>query len=390
VSDVLRYGSHIIEDVDLDAVVAALRSDKLTQGSRVAEFECALAEYTGASHAVAVSSGSAALHLACIGLGLRDQAADGSARVATAPLSFVATANAIVHCGAQAHFVDVGCEDWNLCPDRLAQSFEDPALGPLLRGVIPIDFAGHPCDIESIATLARAHRAFVIRDACHALGARWIDRSGLEHRVGDCGYSDATVLSFHPVKHITTAEGGAILTSSAALAQRCRELRENGLVRDTCPDAPWVYEMHSPGFNYRLSDLHCALGLAQLQRLDGWLARRREIAHRYDELFAGVPEVVTPAVGPGVTHAYHLYVIRVSDRARVFHELRAQGIGVQVHYVPIHKQPYYRKRQPGLRLPEAEAYYARALSIPIHAALLDADVLRVVEAVKRAVVETRS
>ena len=381
-SETLAYGCHSIDDADVAAVVEALRSDRITQGERVERFEAALAQYCGARHAIAVSSGSAALHLACLALGL-ERAAGGPPRVATTPLSFLATANAIGHCGGRAVFADVDADTWNLCPLDLARVAETGSAP--LRGVVAVDFAGHPCDIEAISAVAKESGAFVVRDACHALGASWLDRAGQSHRVGDGAFSDATCLSFHPVKHITTGEGGALLTQSDRVAERCRELRENGMVRNTDPESPWVYEMHAPGFNYRISDIQCALGLSQLGRLERGLARRREIAHMYDEAFASVSEVAIPRSGAGVEHAWHLYVLRVPDRQRVFNELRARGIGVQVHYVPIHLQPYYRKRSPELELPEAERYYARALSIPMHPGLRDTDVARVVEEVKRAV-----
>jgi len=382
VSEFIPYGRHTIDDADIAAVVEVLRSDHITQGERVERFEAALAEFCGARYAVAVSSGSAALHLACLALGL-ERAPGGPPRVATSPLSFLATANAIVHCGGRPVFVDVDSDTWNLSPAELAVAAETGSAP--LRGVVAVDFAGQPCDIEAISSVARESEAFVVRDACHALGASWLDRAGTRHRVGDRAFSDATCLSFHPVKHITTGEGGAILTQSERVAQRCRELRENGMQRGTEPESPWVYELNTPGFNYRISDIQCALGLSQLARLERGIARRAEIAARYDAAFASVPEVATPVKGAGVEHAWHLYVVRVPGRQRVYHELRARGIGVQVHYVPIHLQPYYRKRSPELELPEAERYYARALSIPMYPGLRDADVERVIEEVKRCV-----
>ncbi len=385
----IGYGRHAVDDADIDAVVAALRSDRITQGPRVEQFESALADYCGSAHAVAVSSGTAALHLGLLGLGLAPSYAEGSTlesgsapKTITTPIGFVGAANAIVHCGGLPHFVDVEAETANLAPLELEDALVAAPTPSGARGVVPVDLAGHPCDITNIARLARRHGLFVLRDACHALGARWLAQDGTWHSVGDCSESDATVFSFHPVKHITTAEGGALLTNDAQLAGRCRALRENGMARGVDPREPWRYEVRAPGFNYRMSELHAALGLSQLAKLDGWLQERREQAALYDTLFSDVAEVETPTVAAGVEHAYHLYVIRVRDRASVFGALRAADIGAQVHYVPVHTQPYFRKRLGAVSLPHAERYYERALSIPLDPKLPQRELRRVAEVVK--------
>lgn len=385
----IGYGRHTIDEADIDAVVAALRSDRITQGPRVEQFESALAAYCGSVHAVAVSSGTAALHLGLLGLGLAPSYVEGSSlepgnapEVITTPIGFIGAANAIVHCGGLPHFVDVEPDTANLAPLELEEALLATPAASSACGVVPVDLAGHPCGIASIAGIARRHGLFVLRDACHALGARWLAQDGTWHRVGDCSESDATVFSFHPVKHITTAEGGALLTNDAELAERCRALRENGISRGVDPREPWRYEVRTPGFNYRMSELHAALGLSQLSKLDSWLQERRECASLYDTLFADVAEVGTPAVAAGVEHAYHLYVIAVRDRARVFEALRAADIIAQVHYVPVHTQPYFRKRLGAIALPHAEQYYERSLSIPLYPKLPERELRRVAEIVK--------
>lgn len=388
----IGYGRHVVDAADIDAVVAALRSDRITQGPRVEQFESALAEYCGSAHAVVVSSGTAALHLGLLALGLAPSYVEGSTlepgsapEVITTPIGFVGVANAIVHCGGLPRFVDIEPVSANLDPLELEDALVATPASTGARGVVPVDLAGHPCDIASLARLARRHGLFVLRDACHALGARWLAQDRTWHRVGDCGESDATVFSFHPVKHITTAEGGALLTNDAKLAECCRVLRENGISRGVDPREPWRYEVRAPGFNYRMSELHAALGLSQLAKLDGWLQERRERAALYDRLFADVAEVEIPAVAAGVEHAYHLYVIRVRDRASVFDALRAADIGAQVHYVPVHTQPYFRKRLGAVSLPHAERYYERALSIPLYPDLAERELRRVAEVVKSTV-----
>jgi UDP-4-amino-4,6-dideoxy-N-acetyl-beta-L-altrosamine transaminase len=378
----IPYGRQWLDSGDVTAVTDALRSDRLTQGSEVEAFERDLAACCGARFAVAVSSGTAALHLACLAL-------DAAGEVVTSPLSFIGTANSVIHAGGRPVFADIDPRTYNLDPDGLEKLLSEHPAPDKVCGVIPVHFAGYPCDLESIREIARRRNLFVLEDGCHALGAT--RRSGpTEQRVGDCTWSDATVFSFHPVKHVTTGEGGAVVTNREDVAERCRRLRHHGISR-SIPGAPsWYYEMNELGFNYRITDFQCALGRSQLRKLDGFIAARRQIALQYDEAFRGMPEVRTPNVEGGVGHAYHLYVVQVPDRDRVFDILRERGIGVQVHYLPIHLQPYYQKNFGyGLGdLPEAERYLDGALSLPLYPAMTDEEVRRVIAEVARALGET--
>jgi UDP-4-amino-4,6-dideoxy-N-acetyl-beta-L-altrosamine transaminase len=383
-TEFLPYGRQSIEDEEIRAVVDVLRSDRLTQGPLVEAFEEALARRCGARHAIAVSSGTAALHLALLACDLRP-----GELVATTPLTFIATASCICHAGGEPRFVDVEPDTLNLDPSRLEALLAGEA-GSRVRGVVPVHFAGCPADVERIATIARRRGLFVIEDASHAIGARWRDAAGGLRSVGDCSHSDLTTVSFHPVKHITTAEGGAVLTNDATLAERIRALRSHGQLRDPARlaqrDGAWSYEVRELGFNYRLTDLQCALGLVQLGRLDEWLERRAHLVKRYRKALAGDPRIRWVTEPPGTQPAWHLFAIQVPRRAEVFQKLTDAGIGVQVHYLPVHLQPYFRERL-GTAVgdhPCAERYYERALSLPLFPAMDDADVDRVVSALLRA------
>ena len=375
----LPYSRQTVGPEEAAAVADAVRAAWLTGGPTLARFEAALAESVGARHAVAVSSGTAALHVAyrAAGLGRGD-------RVLTTPLTFVATANAAVYCGAVPAFVDVDAHG-NLDPDALARALGE---GPPPRLVVPVHYAGHPVAIEALA--AAAPDAIVVEDACHALGAEYRDATGAWQRVGACAHAAMAVFSFHPVKAITTGEGGAIVTNDDLLAERCRRFRDHGLIRDphaattAAWDGPWYYELDEPGFNYRLSDVQAALGLVQLGRLEGFIRRRRELAAAYDEAFAGMPGI--HPVGPArhTRSAWHLYPVRVPAQFRryAYQALRARGIGVQVHYIPVHLQPFYRRLLGTERgtCPEAEAFYDEALSLPCFPEMTAADVTTVVTA----------
>jgi UDP-4-amino-4,6-dideoxy-N-acetyl-beta-L-altrosamine transaminase len=368
---VIPYGRQLISDDDVRAVVEVLRSDFLTQGPQVPRFEQALAGYCGAAHAVAVNSATSALHIACLALGV------GSGdRVWTSPNTFVASANCARYCGAAVDFVDIDERTLNMSVAALAEKLADAEkTGTLPKVVIPVHFSGLPCDLAGIATLARRYGFHVIEDASHAVGARFGDSI-----VGDCRYSDIAVFSFHPVKIITTAEGGLATTKSAELAQRMQMLRSHGITRSAAqlqrPDeGAWYYEQHCLGYNYRMTELQAALGLSQLTRLDEWIARRHALADFYDTELARLP-LILPVRPAGSRSALHLYVVQVDSarsqlsRRTVFDRLRAAGIGVNVHYIPIHFQPYYRKLgfTPGM-FPASERYYARALSVPLFPAL---------------------
>jgi UDP-4-amino-4,6-dideoxy-N-acetyl-beta-L-altrosamine transaminase len=380
--DILPYGRQWIDDDDVAAVVAALRGDYLTTGPTVGRFEVALAERLGAPHAVAVCNGTAALHAACdvLGLGPGDE-------VLVPAITFLASANCARYVGAEPVFVDVD-------PDSGLIDVADARrkVTPRTRAIVPVHLTGRPADLQAVRALADEHRLKVIEDAAHALGATY----GAT-RVGDCALSDATVLSFHPVKHITTAEGGAITTRDPALAVALDRFRNHGMVRQAADLAqpspgPWYYEQQTLGYNYRLTDLQSALGLSQLGKLDGFLARRRALAARYDAALAALPGVRPVAVGTADTvSAYHLYSVLIDfagcgvDRATVMARLRERGVLTQVHYIPVPAQPYYIARGADLAtLPGARAYYERTLSLPMYPAMTDADADRVVAALAEA------
>lgn len=374
----IPYGRQDIDADDIAAVEAVLRSDFLTQGPAVPAFEQALAQRVGVPHAVAVSSATAALHLSCLALGL----GPGDA-LWTSPNTFVASANCARYCGADVDFVDIDPRTYNLSVERLAERLVRAERERRLpKIVVVVHFAGQPAPMAEIAALAQHYGFRVIEDAAHALGAEDQQRA-----IGACTYSDATILSFHPVKIITSGEGGAITTRDTVLAERLSQLRSHGITRDPqqmqgVSDGPWYYEQTALGFHYRLTDLQAALGRSQLCRLDGFLARRRELAARYDRLLDGLP-LLRPWQDPQRRSAWHLYVVQLlrHPRPAVFEQLRAAGIGVNVHYIPVHLQPYYRALGfgPG-DFPDAEAYYARALTLPLHPRLSDAEQDRVVAA----------
>lgn len=362
----IPYGRQTIEDDDVAAVVEALRSDWLTQGPKVAEFEKALADYCGARHAVAYANGTAALQGAYFAAGLK--AGD---EVVTSPITFAATATAAVWQGATPVFADIG-PDGNLDPRAAAA-----AVTPRTKVLAPVDFGGRPADIEAFRALAKEKGLLVVEDACHSLGA---SRGG--RKVGSL--ADMSVFSFHPVKGITTAEGGAVLTDDPALYARLCEFRTHGIRRGE----DWLYYVESQGLNYRLTDLQSALGLTQLKKLDRFVARRRAIAQRYHDAFKGWDDVTTPP-GPVDGSAWHLYVLSLkgalgAKRAEAFRALRAAGIGVQVHYIPVYWHPFYERMgfKKGL-CPKAEDFYSRILSLPIYPTLTDAQQDQVVAAVRR-------
>lgn len=391
----LPYGRHTIEEDDVAAVAAALRSDFLTTGPAVDAFERAFAEAVGARHAVVCSSGTAALHLAALAAGL----GEGDAAIVPT-VTFLATANAARYVDAEVGFSDVDPDCGLMRARDFAAALETAPGRP--RAVLPVHLAGQCAELPEIAELARARGMTVIEDACHAIGATYA--AGNERvRVGSCRHSDMCVFSFHPVKTIAMGEGGAVTTNDDELAERLRRLRAHGMTReagqftedgafdeDGAPN-PWWYEMPAPGFNYRASDLHCALGLSQLRKLDRFLAARRALAAHYDRLLAELAPLVRPTARiPGCDPGWHLYVALVDfaaagiSRARVMRRLRQAGIGTQVHYIPVHRQPYYRARYGTERLPGAEAYYERALSLPLFVGMTDADVARVVAELARA------
>lgn len=368
----IPYGRQDISEADIAAVVEVLRSDWLTQGPAVPRFEQLLAARCGARHAVAVNSATSALQLVYRALGI----GPGS-RVWTSPNTFVATANAAALLGAEVDFIDIDPRTLNLCTQRLEERLEAAGRdGTLPDLLVPVHFAGRSCDMAAIGALAKRYGFRVVEDAAHALGA---EADGVP--VGACRHSEAVVLSFHPVKIVTTGEGGAVLCQDEALATRLQELRSHGITRDPArmpaePEGAWQYDQLEPGWNFRMTDLQAALGASQLGRLDAFLARRRALAVRYEALLAALA-LQRPQRDARMRSAWHLYVVQLADaplRRRVFDALRAAGIGVNVHYRPVYLQPWWRARgfAPG-HCPEAERYYAGALSLPLHPRLSESE-----------------
>lgn len=362
----IPYGRQSISDQDIDAVIRILKSDFLTTGPTIDAFERAVAEYCGARYAVAVANASVALQLACRVLDLGP-----GQSLWTTPNTFVASANCADHCGARIDFCDIDPSTLNLSVKTLEAKLAATPAHQHPRVVVPVHFAGQPCDMEELGTLSQKYGFKIVEDAAHAIGAEYKGE-----KIGGCRHSAMTVFSFHPVKNITTGEGGMITTNDENLYVRLRELRTLGITRDPnrmsrpCP-GPWYYEQLEVGYNFRMTDLEAALGLSQLQRLDQFIGRRQELVDTYNQSLHDLP-LKLPTVTPARKSAHHLYVVEVlsearKDRAQVFQELREAGIGVNVHYIPVHLQPVYRKQgfQEG-DFPKAEGYYQRALSLPIY------------------------
>jgi len=368
----IPYGRQHITQDDIDAVVATLQSDFLTQGPKVAEFEQAFAGYVGAKYAVAVSNGTAALHLCAMALGVNEES-----RVITTPITFVASANCVRYCGGTVEFADIDPATALLDINKVRALLESKPKG-YYTGIIPVDFAGNTVDLEEFRKLADEYGLWIIEDACHAPGGYFIDSMGEKQLCGNGNYADLAIFSFHPVKHIATGEGGMITTNNEALYQKLLLYRTHGITRDPQlleeNHGGWYMEMQELGYNYRIPDMLCALGVSQLQRADAGLARRRGIAKVYDAAFADVAGIEVLQTAPealqedGETgHAYHLYVIKVADRKGLYDFLRSHNIFAQVHYIPAHTMPYYR----GLGYkkgdyPEAELYYSQCLSLPMY------------------------
>lgn len=374
----IPYGRQYIDKDDIEAVVKVLKGDYLTTGPYVQEFEKRFAQKVGAKYGVAVSSGTAALHLACMAaaIGPGDE-------VITSPMTFAASANCAAYVGAKPVFADI---------ERLTGNIDvveiEKQLTEKTRALIPVHYTGLPCDMETINQIARRHNLIVIEDACHALGARYRDTV-----IGDCTYSDMTVFSFHPVKHITTGEGGMITTNSKELFEKLKLLRNHGISRDESifdydSHGPWYYEMQELGLNYRITDIQCALGLSQLNKLERFVKKRREIAQIYNQSLADLP-LDLPVEPEGCYSSYHLYTVKLRDIAKIdrnkfYHVLRAKNILAQVHYIPVHTMPYYQ-REWGYRwndYPVAEDHYKRVISLPLYPGLSDNEIDTVIQVVK--------
>jgi UDP-4-amino-4,6-dideoxy-N-acetyl-beta-L-altrosamine transaminase len=377
-SHYIPYGRQWVDDEDIRAVTDVLRSDYLTTGPAVEEFESKLAAITGARFAVAVNSGTSALHAMyfAAGLGPGDE-------IITSPLTFAATANAALYLGASVRFADVLPETGNIDPNAV-----EALITPRTKLIVPVDFAGHPADYDALADISSRHAIRLVADAAHSLGASYRDRP-----VGTLAV--ASELSFHPVKPITTAEGGAVVTNDEAMAVRAARFRTHGITKESSElsrdEGPWYYEQLDLGYNYRLTDIQAALGVSQLRNLERFISRRRQIASIYARAFADLDQLTLPSAADNVAHGWHLYVVRVNrtaQRRSFFERLRGLGLGVQVHYVPVYWHPYYRELgwTKGI-CPKAEDFYSRAISLPLFPMMSDAEVERVVDAVRQAAVE---
>jgi UDP-4-amino-4,6-dideoxy-N-acetyl-beta-L-altrosamine transaminase len=380
----IPYGKQDISAEDIAAVSEVLRSDFLTQGPVVPRFEEAVAEAAKAKYGVAVNSATSALHIACLALGVGP-----GDRVWTSPVTFVASANCALYCGADISFVDIDSDTYNFCPKALEQKLivaNDE--GTLPKVIIPVHLAGQSCDMKAIAALAKQYDIRVIEDASHAIGA---DYAG--DAVGSCRFSDITVFSFHPVKIVTTAEGGVAVTNNLQLAERMQRLRSHGITRDPelmtkAPDGAWYYQQIELGFNYRMTEMQAALGLSQMQRLSSFVERRRGLAKRYNELLSDLP-ITLPHQLTNTSSSWHLYIVRFNlneigkTHSQIFDECRAAGIGVNLHYIPVHLQPFYSDL--GFKqgdYPVAESYYTNAISIPLFHSMTDVEQDEVVRVLK--------
>jgi len=385
----IPYGRQDITEEDIRAVCEVLRSDWLTQGPTVPRFEDAVANVCGARHAVAVNSATSALHVACLALGLGH-----GDWLWTTPITFVASANCGLYCGAQVDFVDIDPRTYNMCPRALeTKLFEAEKTGRLPKVLVVVHLCGQPCEMTAIRALSQKYRFKVIEDASHAIGGKFESEY-----IGNCRYSDITVFSFHPVKIITSAEGGMALTQCDELAYKMALFRGHGITRDSqhmthAPDGPWYYQQIELGYNYRMTDVQAALGLSQLERLDQYVNRRRELAKLYDELLKDLP-VTLPWQHPEVVSAYHLYVIRLNEKLenrhrQFFENMRDRGIGVNLHYIPIYRHPHYEKM--GLYspsdYPQAERYYRQAVTLPLYSALSEIQVAEVAKHVRSSIQE---
>jgi len=398
--DIIPYGRQSIDDDDIAAVVETLKSNFITQGPKIQEFETALCKVTRSSFAVAVNSGTAALHVACLAVGIKP-----GDEVITSPITFVASANCAVYCGGKPVFADISPRTYNISPEEIGKKINEKT-----KAIIPVHFAGQSCDMKMIQEIVKAaekkygHKIFIIEDACHALGSRYRDV-----HVGSCTNSDMAVLSFHPVKHITTGEGGAVLTNDKELQRKSRSFRTHGITSEPeefhekenanentvgTPEnsvkKPWYYEQISLGYNYRITDMQSALGVSQLKKLDAFCQRRREIVDRYNMAFASLEWLTIPFEEEFSCGNFHLYVLQIdfektgTSRVHTMNKLRERGILTQVHYIPVHTQPFYQKNfgtQWG-DFPVAEQYYQNCLSIPLYPAMTEEAVDKVISGIK--------
>lgn len=371
----IPYGHQLIGKEDIEEVVKVLKSDWLTQGPKVEEFEKTVAKYCGVKYGVAVSSGTAALHSAYSAAGLKS-----GDEVITTPLTFAATSNMMVACGAKPVFVDIESDTLNINPELIEE-----LITPKTKAITTVDFAGHPCDYSKILKIAKKHNLLVIEDACHALGAEYKGE-----RIGS--FSDMTILSFHPVKHITTGEGGMVLTNNKNFYEKLKIFRHHGIIKKP-EKGRWYYEIEDIGYNYRLTDFQCALGLSQLKKIDRFIKRRREIVAFYNKAFRDIKGIITPVEKDYAKSSWHIYPIQVQGRPtgclrrKMFEQLQKDGIGAQVHYIPLHLQPFYKKRFGYKKgdFPIAERYYGGAITLPLFPKMTNEDIKYIIQSIKKAI-----
>ena len=380
---IIPYGHQWIDNKDIKEVIKVLKTNWITQGPKVEKFEKAIAKYCKVKYAIAVSSGTVALHLAYLVASIKK-----GDEVITTPLTFAATANTIVHCGGRPVFVDIKEDTLNIDPEKIEKKITKKT-----KAIAPVDFAGHPCDYDKIRKIAKKYNLLIIEDASHALGAKYKRK-----KIGS--FANMTILSFHPVKHITTGEGGMVLTNNKKFYEALKILRHHGIIKKPLSSAnattgkekgSWYYEIESPGYNYRITDFQCALGISQLKKLDKFIKKRREIVERYNKAFKNIKEIVIPKETEHTKSAWHIYVIQFCldklkvSRKKIFEELRKQGIGVQVHYIPLHFQPFYKKKFGYKKgdFPIAEKYYKRAITLPLFPKMMNEEIEKVIEIVKR-------
>lgn len=379
-SKVIPYGRQEITEEDIKVVTAALKSDFLTQGPAVAQFEKDFCQLVNASFAFAVNNATSALHLCALALGVKP-----GQKILCTPNTFVASSNCILYCGADVEFVDIDPENFCIDLKSLEQKLSQSPRGTY-AGIVAVDFAGYAMNLEELSQIAKRHGLWTIEDACHAPGAEFQDSQGKWHRSGSGEFTDLAVFSFHPVKHIATGEGGMITTRRKDLADQIRLLRTHGITKDpqemSRNDGGWFMEMKTLGYNYRIPDLLCALGSSQLKRIDSNLKRRREIADIYTKELAGLP-LKTPSTPAQVKHAYHLYVIQTDRRKELYDFLKKENIYAQVHYIPINTQPYYVEKYGKVSMPKAEKYYSQALSLPMFHSMTNEEQKTVIQAIKK-------
>jgi perosamine synthetase len=381
----ISYGKQSIDRSSIDAVVDILNGDWLTQGPAVEIFENDLKNYFGPKNSCAVANGTAALHLTGLALGWQEEDI-----IITTPMTFLATANCIVYAGATPDFVDIDPNTYTIDPDQVEDKIKAyQSSGKKVKAVIGVDYAGHPCDWKALREIAEKYGLQLVNDNCHALGAAYFDDKQYAVK-----YADVVTQSYHPVKHITTGEGGAVLTNDAGIDEKVRLLRTHGITKDNSKsrtqnpkfNQPWYYEMHEPGFNYRITDFQCALGSSQLKKLDQFIQKRIEIAKKYDELFSNIDNLKIPEIHNSVDHAYHLYPLQIDfnklslTKTEFFQKMKQLEINLQVHYIPVHLQPFYKRNygfKPG-DYPIAEKFYVQVVSIPLYPSLTDAEVEKVV------------